>query len=71
MAMSTLLKSKFRGCLLGSLAGDCCGAPFEGDIFTAGSKIVLQNYFDKLEGKYFKGILRQLLRLLFKLYYYS
>ncbi|KAK5649651.1 hypothetical protein RI129_000680 [Pyrocoelia pectoralis] len=50
-----LLKSKFRGCLLGSLIGDCFGAPFEGDIMTSGGKVVLQKYFDKLEGAAFKG----------------
>lgn len=51
----TLLQSKFRGCLLGTLVGDCCAAPFEGDTFTTGGKIILQKYFDKLEGPYFKG----------------
>lgn len=58
MAISNVNKmlSKYRGSLLGSLLGDCYGAPFEGDTFTTGSKIVLQKYFDKLEGPYFKGI---------------
>lgn len=46
---SVLLRSKFRGCLLGGLLGDCLGAPFEGDPFTPGAKIVAQRYFDKLE----------------------
>ena len=50
-----LLKSKFRGCLLGSLIGDCLGAPFEGDVMTTGGKLILQKYFDKLEGPYFKA----------------
>lgn len=54
-SFNTMLRSRFRGCLLGSLLGDCCGAPFEGETFTTGGKIVLQKYFDKLEGKYFKG----------------
>ena len=47
-----LLKSKFRGCLLGGLLGDCLGAPFEGD---PGSRVVTQNYFDKLEDKQTKS----------------
>lgn len=51
-----LLASKFRGCLVGALLGDCLGAPYEAcseddEI----SKPVLQKYFDKLEGPYFKG----------------
>lgn len=50
-----LLKSKFRGCLLGALIGDCLGAPFEGDTITMGGKIVLQKYWDKLDGPYFNG----------------
>lgn len=54
-----LLKSKFRGCLLGSLIGDCFGAPFEGDVMTSGGKVVLQKYFDKLEGVNFKGPIKQ------------
>lgn len=54
---SISLASKFRGCLLGSLLGDCLGAPFEGDVEI--SKSVLQNYFDKLEGPYFKSPVKQ------------
>lgn len=50
-----LLKSKFRGCFLGTLIGDCYGAPFAGDALNSSSKIVLQKYFDKLDGPYFKG----------------
>lgn len=26
---STVLKSKFRGCIIGALVGDCLGTPFE------------------------------------------
>lgn len=52
---TNLIRSKFRGCMLGALAGNCCGAPFEGETFTTGSKVVLQKYFDTLEGPYFKG----------------
>jgi len=48
------LASKFRGCLVGGLLGDCLGAPYEGD--NGISKTVLQEYFDKLEGPYFKGM---------------
>ncbi|KAI1278485.1 hypothetical protein HDE_14362 [Halotydeus destructor] len=42
-------KSKFRGCLIGSLIGDCLGAPFEGD-----SKVgvtFLTNYMNNLLAK--------------------
>lgn len=51
---NVLLKSKFRGSLLGSLLGDCLGAPYEGDIISSGDKIIIQRYFDKLESD-FKG----------------
>lgn len=50
-----MLKSKFRGCLLGSLLGDCLGAPYEGDALSAGAKIVIQNYFDKLDGSHIQS----------------
>jgi poly(ADP-ribose) glycohydrolase ARH3 len=49
---SISLASKFRGCLVGALLGDCLGAPYEMD--SGVSKTVLQKYFDKLEGPYFK-----------------
>lgn len=52
---TNLLQSKFRGSLLGSLLGDCLGAPFEGDMITSGEKLVIQNYFDKLETPDLKG----------------
>lgn len=51
----SILKSKFRGCILGALVGDCYGAPFIGDGLASSSKIVLQKYFDKLDGPIFKG----------------
>jgi poly(ADP-ribose) glycohydrolase ARH3 len=47
---SIAIESKFRGCLVGGLLGDCLGAPYEGHY--AISKPGLQNYFDKLEGPY-------------------
>ncbi|XP_046658501.1 ADP-ribose glycohydrolase ARH3-like isoform X1 [Homalodisca vitripennis] len=50
---NALLKSKVRGCLVGALLGDCLGSPYEGD--SSVSKTVLQNYFDKLSGPYFKN----------------
>ncbi|XP_054258958.1 ADP-ribosylhydrolase ARH3-like isoform X2 [Macrosteles quadrilineatus] len=50
---SALLTSKVRGCLVGALLGDCLGSPYEGDSNI--SKSVLQNYFDKLSGPYFKS----------------
>ncbi|XP_055595190.1 ADP-ribosylhydrolase ARH3-like [Uranotaenia lowii] len=49
------LRSKFRGCLLGALVGDCCGAPFEGELMDNRSKSLLRNNLDKLEGPYFKA----------------
>ncbi|XP_054714431.1 ADP-ribosylhydrolase ARH3-like [Uloborus diversus] len=41
-----MLVSKFRGCMLGALLGDCLGATFEGDARV--SKRVLCKYFDNL-----------------------
>ncbi|GBN11288.1 Poly(ADP-ribose) glycohydrolase ARH3 [Araneus ventricosus] len=40
------LLSKFRGCMIGSLIGDCLGEPFE--LRTRASKTVLRNYFSNL-----------------------
>ncbi|KAL7638779.1 UNVERIFIED_CONTAM: hypothetical protein RMT77_010313 [Armadillidium vulgare] len=40
------LTSKFRGCLIGGLLGDCLGAPFEGE--NRISKSVLNSYFNRL-----------------------
>jgi poly(ADP-ribose) glycohydrolase ARH3 len=48
---SISLATKFRGCLVGSLLGDCLGAPYE--LNSRVSKTVLQKYFDKLEEPYF------------------
>lgn len=56
---ASVLKSKFRGCLLGALIGDCTGAPFEGDTITHGDKLVIQRYYDKLEDPTFTGKLRK------------
>ncbi|GLH00525.1 ADP-ribose glycohydrolase ARH3 [Gryllus bimaculatus] len=53
MKMDILMASKYRGCLLGALLGDCLGAPYEGESLV--SKVVLQQYFDKLGGPYFKA----------------
>ncbi|XP_030747355.1 ADP-ribose glycohydrolase ARH3-like isoform X2 [Sitophilus oryzae] len=50
-----IMKSKFRGCLLGSLMGDCLGAPYEGNEISSGDKIIIQRYFDKMEEPEFKG----------------
>lgn len=50
-----LLRSKFRGTLLGSLIGDCCGAPFEGQVMDSGSKLLLRQNLDRLEGPFFRG----------------
>lgn len=49
------LLSKFRGCLVGALLGDCLGSPFEfEDEDEDPSPIVLQKFFEKLEGPAFK-----------------
>ncbi|XP_055549914.1 ADP-ribosylhydrolase ARH3-like [Wyeomyia smithii] len=55
MIEKVLLKSKFYGSLIGVLIGDCCGAPFEGQLMDSGSKLVLKNYLNKLEGPFFKA----------------
>lgn len=58
---SAMLASKFRGSMLGALAGDCCGAPYEGqDVCVGGERIILKKYFDKLEGPYFTGTVKKL-----------
>ncbi|XP_054167127.1 ADP-ribosylhydrolase ARH3-like [Oppia nitens] len=44
-ASVTNLLSRFRGCLVGGLIGDCLGSPFEGD--DPISRSVLQNFMDK------------------------
>lgn len=52
-----LLRSKFRGSMLGVLVGDCIGSPYEGEeTLTPGMKTVLQQSFDKLERVEFKGL---------------
>lgn len=52
-----LLKSKFRGSMLGALVGDCLGSPYEGEeSLSPGMKIVLQQALDKLEGTKFRGL---------------
>lgn len=56
---NSTIRSKFRGCLVGSLIGDCLGAPYEGEDVTNGEKIIIQRYFDKLEGTQFIGPYRQ------------
>ncbi|XP_071871330.1 ADP-ribosylhydrolase ARH3 [Bombus fervidus] len=56
----SLLKSKFRGTMLGALIGDCTGSPYDsGDQLTNGMKLVLQKSFDKLEGPPFKAPVMQ------------
>lgn len=49
------LASRFRGCMLGSLVGDCFGQPFEGEERPI-SKSVLNNYFEKLQDSSLKGL---------------
>lgn len=52
----SLLRSKFRGSMLGALIGDCLGCPYQDEeLLTTGMKIILQRSFDKLEGPMFRG----------------
>lgn len=55
LMLTRMLAKKFRGCLLGALAGDCFGAPYEGEDQSNISKTQLQSYFDKLEGPPYKS----------------
>ncbi|XP_053985838.1 ADP-ribosylhydrolase ARH3-like isoform X1 [Hylaeus volcanicus] len=56
----SLLRSKFRGSMLGVLMGDCLGSPYENEeLLTKGMKIVLQRSLDKLEGPMFKAPVMQ------------
>lgn len=52
----SLLRNKFRGCMLGALSGDCLGSAYEGeDPLSPGETVILQKRFDKLEGPNFTG----------------
>ncbi|KAG7202304.1 hypothetical protein KM043_018636 [Ampulex compressa] len=56
----SLLRSKFRGTLLGVLVGDCTGSPYENEEeFSSGMITVLQKSFDKLEGPVYKAPVMQ------------
>jgi len=44
-----LLERKFCGTMLGVLAGDCLGAPYEEKTMYDGDKIILQQFLDKIE----------------------
>jgi len=61
---SISLASKFRGCLVGGLLGDCLGALYEGHHHI--SKTALQKYFDELEGPYFECM--YVLSIIFRLF---
>uniref|UniRef100_A0A336MAJ7 ADP-ribosylhydrolase ARH3 n=1 Tax=Culicoides sonorensis TaxID=179676 RepID=A0A336MAJ7_CULSO len=54
---SKLLQSKFRGTLLGVLAGDCCGLPFEFDGNL--QPVVIRTNLNRLEGPHFKAPLKK------------
>jgi poly(ADP-ribose) glycohydrolase ARH3 len=45
-SMRSVINSKFRGCLLGGLIGDCIGSPFEGDKIVVRGALV--SYFERL-----------------------
>lgn len=56
----SLLRSKFRGSLLGALVGDCTGSPYDsGNKLSDGTKLILQRSFDKLEGPPYKAPVMQ------------
>uniref|UniRef100_A0A182NRP3 ADP-ribosylhydrolase ARH3 n=1 Tax=Anopheles dirus TaxID=7168 RepID=A0A182NRP3_9DIPT len=55
MLEKSIMLSKFRGSLLGALVGDCCGAPFEGQLMDSGAKLILKKNLDKLEGPAFSA----------------
>ncbi|CAK9811685.1 ADP-ribosylhydrolase ARH3 [Anthophora plagiata] len=57
----SLLRSKFRGSMLGALIGDCLGSPYDNgyNYLSNGMKLVLQKSFDKLEGPMFKAPVMQ------------
>ncbi|XP_022080848.1 poly(ADP-ribose) glycohydrolase ARH3-like isoform X2 [Acanthaster planci] len=44
------LRSRFRGCLLGSLAGDCLGSPYEGGILVAKGITLMEEVVDFIRG---------------------
>ena len=56
----SLLRSKFRGSMLGALIGDCLGSPYENEeLLTTGTKMILQRSLDKLEGPMYKAPVMQ------------
>ncbi|XP_058806431.1 ADP-ribosylhydrolase ARH3-like [Phymastichus coffea] len=55
----SLFRKKFRGSMLGVLTGDCLGSPYENEKLSSGTKLVLQNSFDKLEGPVYKAPVMQ------------
>ena len=60
------LASRFRGCMLGALLGDCLGQPFDGEERPI-SKSVLNSYFEKLHDSNLKGKLSKPTLLTFKI----
>lgn len=47
--LQVVLRSKFRGCLLGALYGDCFGAQFENEPFSGSGKYMTQRFFDGMD----------------------
>lgn len=55
-----LLRSKFRGSMLGALIGDCLGSPYENEkVLSTSMKKILQRSLDKLEGPMYKAPVMQ------------
>lgn len=48
-----VMAGRFRGCMVGSLMGDCLGAPFEGE--PRSTRSVLNSYFKRLAEPDLKG----------------
>ena len=54
MAVAEGMLSRFKGCMLGSLIGDCLGAPFEMDHSVVALSLV-NSYIKKLADPKVKG----------------
>jgi len=52
---SQVIKSKFRGALLGSLLGDCLGRPYQAHEILRDDRIIIQRYFDKMDNTSYQG----------------
>ena len=52
-----ILASKFKGCMVGALAGDCLGEPYEQDDWDElPNELQLDHYIQQLEQSKVKGL---------------